>query len=179
MHETGAVEFCSPGLRELSRRLGLRGSRRSFLNETFQLRLHEKDRACTCGYLKEELAWEAEHPHASDCYQSELARRSAAAGDDPEELSRVYAETAADFGLPELGAAMHCTCGQQARWDHWRTLHAHHPDCPLVRPHFRHHASGLELRWWVTIGRHMDANQDLDEPTWSRVLDDCRRSLLQ
>lgn len=131
---------------------------------------------CECGHDDREGEWEDANPHADDCYQSELDRRSEnGAKGAPWEIAP---QLAAEWGLSEYGCAVHCTCGRDVRRAEWVDENHHDPACPMVRPNFRHHASGLEVRWYKYIGRSMEVVPSLpDGRRWAEMLDDCVRSV--
>lgn len=120
---------------------------------------------CTCGFDDSEREWEDAHPHADTCYQAELRRRGWP--EAPVDLAAV----AREWGLPEQGCGVHCTCGQQAAWQEWVAAHGHDPACPVVRPNFHHPGTGVTVRWYKYIGRGMEL-VGVTEQTWARAFAD-------
>lgn len=118
---------------------------------------------CTCGFEQLECEWLDAHPHADDCYQSELERRDY---QSPEVLAK-------EWGIPRLGCFCHCTCGQEQEYVAWHRENAHDPACPEVRPNFRHFESGLEVRWYKYIGRDMELSFTPDREEWNRIIGEC------
>jgi len=148
---------------------------------------------CDCGANEREDAWCKAHSHADDCYRSELRRELLAAGgvatawdwvDHPAAESYdgwnlvkqvVYAKLCEKHGLPMQGYAVHCTCSYDTEWKAWVADNGHTSACSLELPNFRHHASGLEVRWYKYIGRGMEAvNVPAD---LSPILAECLTSL--
>lgn len=176
--DEGAI---STGLYELSKALGTLnpeaqshgllggewGYGQDFANDVFEMFPYWWG-DCECGADAAEWKWEEENPHADDCYQAELARRG---GWDAAHT------LAAEWGLPDRGCAVHCTCGQNERRIAWLNEHAHDERCPIVRPNFKHFASGIEVRWYKYIGRSMEVSDEVDAATWGRIMADCLASL--
>lgn len=120
---------------------------------------------CECGFDARDCEWTESHPHADDCYQSELDRRGGYGA----------AETLAkEWGLSYYGCAVHCTCGHKEAYQAWRKENDHDPKCAIVRPNFRHKSSGSEVRWYKYIGR--DNEVDLHDE-WSKIMSECEGSI--
>jgi len=69
---------------------------------------------------------------------------------------RIMRELCREHKIPwnkAWGAMVHCTCGVQERATAYFATEGHYPTCALELPNFRHHASGLEVRWYKWIGR--------------------------
>jgi hypothetical protein len=158
-------------------------------NETFEMHPFYWGE-CTCGFDEVDAQWAQTHQHASTCYQEELARRGV--GYDPdtwEELNpdlshdqqrAIAQELARERGLdPEVGLLVHCDCGLEEEYRAWRTTHDHDEACPTVRPNFRHHGSGFELRWYKYIGRSMEINEEISPARFREILQECVQSLQQ
>lgn len=126
---------------------------------------------CDCGRDEAEYAFEEMNPHLDTCYQIELKRRTGAGdnwiGDECRKL-------AAEWGLPEVGCAVHCTCGAHERWTAWAESHPHAPRCSEGRPNFEHKPSGSVVRWYKYIGRSMEIDI---RGEWTQILGDCLASL--
>lgn len=175
-----ADEYVTADLYELSRELGERDPERQahgflggewgygqdFENDVFEMHPYWWG-DCECGHDDREAQWEDEHPHLDDCYQSELSRRGGY-----EHASRL----ADAWGLPQVGCAVHCTCGREEERREWVEANPHPPDCPQVRPNFRHKPSGIEVRWYKYIGRSMEV-PEVTFLAWRGVMDECLASL--
>lgn len=122
---------------------------------------------CECGHELDETTWEERNPHAPTCYQAELERRD---WEGAEEL-------AAEWGLSRFGCAIHCTCGCDKRHQEWVAQHPHPGDCPAVRPNFRHHRTGVEVRWYKYLGRGMEIKGSLSAAAWRTVIAECISSV--
>lgn len=145
---------------------------------------------CDCGYEQKEEAWSRAHKHTEDCYQSAFKREAVAAGASlhpewgwvqwPDSWSfdryhkietRIYKALCKKHGLSfEAGYGNHCTCYHGKAWRDWSKDNHHLPTCSLELPNFKHHASGLEVRWYKYIGRDMKAEGNAD---LSVLLADC------
>lgn len=77
-----------------------------------------------------------------------------------------------------VGSAVHCTCSYQREWEEWRAQNDHAPDCPTVLPNFRHHASGLEIRWYKYLSRGMSVNKHICPVCFRDIFVDCMNSIL-
>jgi hypothetical protein len=114
---------------------------------------------CECGWRQKETAWLDGHDHADTCYQTELERRGAF--DDHRSGPFDYETVAKEWGLPEVGCAIHCTCDRDPRYAAWMTAHPHPKTCPEVRPNFRYKPTGAEVEWYKWIGRSMEIEGDI------------------
>lgn len=123
---------------------------------------------CQCGHEEAEIAWEKANPHTAACYQTEMQRR---------DWQGDLAAVAREWGLPEFGCAVHCTCGQKEKWRRWAADHPHPDTCPEVRPNFRHHRTGVEIRWYKWIGRSMEVTGSVSLAAWQAVMDECMDSV--
>jgi len=123
---------------------------------------------CECGWDDLDTAWDNAHPHADDCYQSELERRGG---------YKACEALAAEWGLPRIGCAVHCTCGRDKQYAAWQEKHPHPAHCPMVRPNFRHKASGAEVRWYQWIGRSTEVERVDSRSQWRRIIAECEASL--
>lgn len=183
-----APDFVARGLYDLSELLGRRnpeaqshgflggeyGYGQEFDNETFAMFPYWWG-DCTCGFEQREHDWCAVTAHDPDCYQSELERRMEAAERlSPLDLAPVLAR---EWGLPEFGSAVHCTCGYQKAWEAWRSENDHDPACPIVRPNFEHKPSGLRVHWYKYIGRSMTTNRPISFEEWRAIVRECERSV--
>lgn len=128
---------------------------------------------CDCGFDRREAAWCEMNQHAKDCYQTELWRRV----DAGQRVSDACDEMVRAWRLPEFGSAVHCTCGHQEKYADWRGCHDHDPRCSMVRPNFKHYASGLEVRWYKYIGRSMEIDGGPDTARWLDILSECMASV--
>ena len=185
-----APEFLAGGLYDLSEFLARRapdrqhhgmlggeyGYGQEFQNDVFEMfPFFWGD--CGCGHEDAEGAWADAHPHADSCYQCELERRTDAAGDGSPGVSSIANLLAEEWGLPELGCAVHCTCGRDAVYAAWLAEHAHDPRCGVARPNFAHVGSGLRVSWYKYIGRSMTCNQPVTKQAWATILEECRASV--
>jgi hypothetical protein len=74
-----------------------------------------------------------------------------------------------------------CTCGwddaEDGELEPPSAMTGHTPRCAIELPNFRHHASGLELRWYKWIGRDMEANRTVSPSEWQTIMRDCFASV--
>lgn len=157
-------------------------------SETFDMRPYYWG-DCDCGFDQLEADWCDTHSHADDCYQSELKRREIKAGaivsewgsirwpdtmpyEQREKMRKaIYAGMCEDYKLPRFGCAVHCTCAYDRDWKAWIAVNGHKSDCTPELPNFRHHASGMTVRWYKYIGRGMEVE---GAPTnLTPILQDC------
>ena len=60
---------------------------------------------------------------------------------------------------------------------------AHDPMCRVCKgewgnaPNFKHHESGIEVRWYKYIGRSMEVSEPVDSGRWLAILGECMASL--
>lgn len=128
---------------------------------------------CECGHEAREGEWADAHPHTPACYQSLID------WDAPrEQVDTAVARLCAEMGLdPYYGSYVHCTCGHTEAWQSWVEENRHPAQCPVVRPNFRHHASGFEVRWYKYIGRSMEVSGEADSRAWRALINECFDSL--
>lgn len=122
---------------------------------------------CECGFETAEWEWEESHPHAGTCYQAELERRGG---------WKASEELAAEWGLPQMGSAIHCTCGIRDQRHAWYKENGHADTCRIVLPNFRHKASGYSLTWYKYIGRSMEF-EPIERARWQQIMDECLASI--
>ncbi|KQO98896.1 hypothetical protein [Leifsonia sp. Leaf264] len=138
---------------------------------------------CECGHNDAESSWIDAHPHAGDCYQTELQRRQeadeAANGLLSDNWSTIASDLASERGLPELGCGMHCTCGRDDLYAAWASENTHSPTCGVVRPNFLHKPTGVRVDWYKYIGRGMEitAPEAFTTKDWLTLYLDCAESL--
>lgn len=132
---------------------------------------------CDCGYMEKEQTWSDEHKHTEDCYRSDFKRQCVAKGASlhPEFgfvewprgwkferhyniENRIYKALCKKHGFDfdAGGYGNHCTCYHNKAWREWSKKNKHAMTCSVVLPNFKHHASGLEVRWYKYIGRGME-----------------------
>lgn len=142
---------------------------------------------CECGHEVEAEAWSEAHPHAPDCYQSELERRYLAAGATNELYagdglpfdaeSAIMEELAKEWGLPSQGCGVHCTCDHELKWREWASANQHAETCRTVIPNFRHKPSGLAVHWYKHIGRSTTINREVGRKKWRGIFRECKDSV--
>jgi len=71
--------------------------------------------------------------------------------------ARIVVKLYDEFGLPRSRYQWHCSCGVDERAKAYFETEGHYATCALELPNFRHHASGMEVRWYKYIGRDMEA----------------------
>lgn len=152
---------------------------------------------CDCGQSDRESWFMERNHHALSCYQVALSEAQKAAGlsyidhainkfiwieNEPKDgghlQETIYTDLCGRFGVDRhWGAAVHCTCGYEEKWTAYITENGHRPTCAVVLPNFRHHASGLEVRWYKWIGRDMEivAPKEYDIQT---IFSECLGSLI-
>jgi hypothetical protein len=74
----------------------------------------------------------------------------------------------------EFDKASHPT---DSMWQEWYERHDHEPDCPTVRPNFRHKASGVEVRWYKYLGRSMEIKGLGSRKQWRRIITECEEAV--
>lgn len=124
---------------------------------------------CMCGWRELEAEWCESHNHADTCYQAELKRRGAwnYEWDDDYDPDLPHgndvdsSEIAREWGLPEAGSMMHCTCDREPGYRAFRAENPHMKTCPEMRPNFLYKPTGAEVYWYKYIGRDMDVEGDL------------------
>ncbi|NKY60377.1 hypothetical protein [Nocardia flavorosea] len=123
---------------------------------------------CLCGWQELSAEWLDAHPHSNTCYQSELERRGAWNYRDSEYDPNLPAhdevdcfEIAREWGLPETGAMMHCTCEREPAYQAWERENPHMKTCPEMRPNFLYKPTGAEVNFYKYIGRGMEIDGDL------------------
>jgi hypothetical protein len=67
-----------------------------------------------------------------------------------------------------------CTCGAEADW---KPKDEHKETCALIRPNFLHKPTGYSLMWYKYPLRDSYANQDLTLKQFSKIIDNCIKSL--
>lgn len=152
---------------------------------------------CICGYNEKENHWSEENKHEETCYQNLVEEELKKFGwksdkwgylNKPEgtsyqkadkikdEIRKKYCERF-DLSFP-AGCAAHCTCSYEERWQEFISKNGHNPECPIVRPNFKHFKSGIEIRWYKYIGRGMSINKsDITRNDWRKIFHECRESL--
>ncbi|MGK3981214.1 hypothetical protein WMF38_56985 [Sorangium sp. So ce118] len=163
-----------------------------FENEVFEMHPYYWG-DCTCGHDERQWKWEESNNHSDSCYQAELSRERGAAGlsvfwpdyvrgrlsvtQTARAEKKIYAALCAKYNLPELGCAVHCTCGHQQQWEAFDATSRHDDACPEVVPNFRHKRSGLDVRWYKWIGRSMELSRDVAPAEWASLMAECVASL--
>ena len=141
---------------------------------------------CTCGFDEADSQWDEEHSHAPECYQTELHKREEAYGEpSPEEYRgdfttghwAIAPTLAREWGLPEQGCGVHCTCTHDGDYAKWRQAHDHDPKCPEVLPNFRYKPSMFVVHWYKYIGRSMSVNRPITSKEWRALITECQGSI--
>jgi hypothetical protein len=134
---------------------------------------------CTCGFDARQAAWARKHAHAGHCYQTAYAVLSKAHPDrygaGADACKSAEKRLCEQFNIPYnggRGCARHCTCGHDARYEHWALDNAHHMRCPLELPNFKHHRSGVTVSWYKYIGRDMQVQAPVDFD-WAACIKEC------
>jgi hypothetical protein len=152
---------------------------------------------CDCGLGEREEWWNDRNHHAETCYQIALSKREKEAGlsyidhgkhefvsvdgsmsyDETTKIQDgIYADLGSEFGVdPRLGAAIHCTCGYQERWEEYIAVNGHRETCAVILPNFRHKRTGLEVRWYKWIGRDTEVSDG--DGDYQAVFAECLSSL--
>lgn len=108
--------------------------------------------------------------------QSEVAASRDAYAQRREYEESVFRELAAKHDVdPHYGAAIHCTCGKDKRWQAWAKENGHTAACALVLPNFHYKATGFKVRWYKWIGR--DNETEGDQGDLNVMFADCLRSV--
>lgn len=161
-----------------------------FANDIFEMHpYHWGD--CVCGKEAREDDWLDGPEHEATCYQSVISERGFLDFGDERGDHLTFAErdehnhaitdaVCAEMGLdPVEGVYVHCTCPFDEEWGAWRRSPEgqHAPTCGIVRPNFRHHGTGLEVRWYKYIGRGMKVSREATRDEWRRIMRECRDSV--
>lgn len=148
---------------------------------------------CDCGLSERETWWNERNHHDASCYQVALSAAKKAAGlsyidhaqhtfvdqnepYDPKAREAIYDRLCKEYGLPDKGAAVHCTCGYEQRWITYISDNGHRSNCSVVLPNFVHRPSGLAVEWYKYIGRDNEVTGGGDV-TLEAVFRDCLRSI--
>lgn len=135
---------------------------------------------CDCGFGEAEYQWEQNDPgHTAGCWHTRYHTehdRLYALQLPWEELRKREDAWAAENGWDgRPGIAVYCDCGQDERWQAWRSAHDHQPNCSAARPNFK--CGDVEVRWYKYIGRGMTANRELSRAEWRELFARCAASL--
>lgn len=160
-----------------------------FDNGVFVVRPYDWDAYCTCGLDDEIDEWWDEKEHTPECYQNVLREREIEAGvhistpydlrpaNATEKLHEICVDTAREYGFPEIGCALHCSCGLDDEFEATFKDKYHDEDCHVVLPNFYHYRTGLKVQWYKYPLRDSYMNIDLDEEQWKEIIDECLQSL--
>lgn len=151
-----------------------------FSNQVFEMHPYYWGE-CVCGHEEADSTWRDTHDHTPNCYQQVIRARGWLDWDSEVPLverdrhnSAITDQVCAEMGLdPHFGVAVHCTCTHEADYQNWLTANPHDRVCGIVRPNFRHHATGTEVRWYKWIGRSMEVDVRGD---WSMIVAECLAS---
>jgi hypothetical protein len=145
---------------------------------------------CDCGADEREEIWSNENKHSDACYQTILRSRQMEEGVhwsqdnqmDYELASQrkdaIYAELSKQFGTdPKLGAAIHCTCGHQKKFEDWIKENGHTESCALVLPNFLYKPTGFKVCWYKYIGRDMKSDGAMPSLGLGEVSEKCIASI--
>ena len=158
-----------------------------FKNDVFEMRPYWWG-DCECGHDDKANAWDDEHEHKLDCYQTRLRESCRVPGEDGWwwDYKEGHGFTKCDcdqklckeMGLSyPAGAAIHCTCGKTKLWEEWLKENPHDPNCGYVAPNFKHLKTGAEVRWYKYIGRGMELGTELSKSEWRAIFNECFESL--
>lgn len=156
-----------------------------FNNQVFTMRPYYWG-DCECGFEELESMWDEDNHHAPDCYQTALqAKHYGKDYDKTWQLPKGHSyddkcmeSLAKEWGLPEQGCAVHCTCDHRVKYHEWRAANNHKPDCGVVAPNFLYKPTGVEINWYKYIGRGMTCNKQQPSATrWFEVLAECVASI--
>jgi hypothetical protein len=155
---------------------------------------------CKCGFEEIAHKWEEENEHKSNCYYLAANEIWMAAHDlwqanhpvqsdfNAEEY-RVFFEKERMVKLKELcetysipwddgnGCLAHCTCGHDKKWQEWRSVNDHKPDCKIVTPNFVYKPTGFEIRWYKYALRDSYANREFTKKELLQMMEHCKKSI--
>ena len=138
----------------------------NFENEVFLMVPDYQDAKCNCGFRKRADEWHEVHKHKSFCY-SVIIRRiernwEHANGENIADRMKRFSIIAKRIyelrGIPwndGWGTAIYCDCGVTQEAKAWFAVNDHKFRCPHRVPNFWHKRTGLEVRWYKSIGRDM------------------------
>jgi hypothetical protein len=136
-----------------------------FENDVFLMHPDYQDAECDCGFRKLADDWHEAHRHKGTCYSVVVYRLRRAwehANGDKACLSRRFDRVMKRLcKLREIpwdngrGCLVHCDCGVDGLCREFFSTHGHEFRCPHRLPNFWHKDSGLEVRWYKSIGRDM------------------------
>lgn len=145
---------------------GIYGYGADFENDVFEMNQYWWG-DCTCDHDKEYMAWEKTHHHTDDCYQTVLAARDYM---NSRELAR-------EWGLPDMGSALHCTCHHEEERQRWESEHQHDSRCREILPNFAIKGTNIRIEWYKYIGRGMEIQGVNSYTHWERELQRCKDSI--
>ena len=139
----------------------------NFENDVFLMAPDYQDAKCNCGFSKRADEWHDAHKHKGFCYSVTIRRlerrwEHATAAGISEGLRRfpVIAKRICELrGIPwdnGWGSGVHCDCGIEQEVKAWFAANGHEFRCPIDLPNFWHKRTGLEVRWYKSIGRDME-----------------------
>lgn len=90
----------------------------------------------------------------------------------------LYAELAAKHHVdPHYGAAVHCTCGRDARANvFWGEIGGHTPECRFVQPNFLYKPTGFRINWYKYPFRDSYMSPGITPAEWRKVVRHCIES---
>ena len=129
-----------------------------FSNDVFEMHPYSWD-DCECGFDERADDWLDANRHADHCYQTDVKRAKVwDMLDDAVARDQTLKDLCAKYDIDpdEPGRMLHCTCDWRLRRTQWLETNDHDPTCCVVRPNFRHYATGFEARWYKRIGRGLE-----------------------
>lgn len=134
-----------------------------FENDVFLMHPDYQDAECNCGFRKMADEWQEKNKHSGHCYSvvASRYRRSwehANKRRDGWSAEVVFKRLSELRGIPwnnGFGCLGWCDCGRDEASKLYFSQHDHDFRCPHRLPNFWHKRSGLEVRWYKSIGRDM------------------------
>lgn len=159
-----------------------------FENDVFLMHPDYQDAECECGHRGRADEWHEEHKHAGHCYSVTIRRYERAWEKQNKERKyrcdgsrKVAQRLCAERGIPwndGWGSAVHCDCGVKQLADAWFAENDHDFRCPHRVPNLWHKRSGIEIKWYKSIGRDMTIlPKDTDKESLNTALQECFASI--
>lgn len=135
-------------------------------NDVFLMSPDYQDAECDCGFRQRADDWHKAHKHSGQCYSVYIRRlerrwEKSNKANISERLDRfpVVSKRICELrGIPwnnGWGSGVHCDCGVKEQAEAWYAVNDHEFRCPHRVPNFWHKRTGLEVRWYKSIGRDM------------------------
>jgi len=141
---------------------------------------------CECGFDEKDCDWSDNNVCSDTCFsvkRERLDEELKAEGISLyNERSEEWKEKVTEWSIQNgwtgwEGSAGRCDCGNDEKYEKWRETNNHDVNCPIVKPNFKHKASGFELQWYKYPLRdsYMSMNLSLEE--FTKIIDDCIKSV--